>query len=231
MLVPDEPRHSPWRRLISIKIARQETARPVDTLTGVPGDGTFGTVFIAMTGKIVIKLATSVCVVLLCSLTGLAQSTGPTTQPAADSGGPLKSLSGDQVLDQMLKPPSNAVQPLQPVPDKSATDKTSGTGAVKPDAPKVNVIREGTYVFDRVGRLTRTPSGQAELTFDSDGKALHDPPMIILPNQKLQQMEDQVTSASRDLKFHITGMVTEYRGRNYILLERAAILPDITQQF
>lgn len=190
-----------------------------------------GTVFIAMTEKIVIKFATGVLVLFLSTAAGLAQATGPTTQPASDNGGSVKSLSGDQALDQLLKPPANAAQPLQPVPDKSATDKTSGSGAVKPDAPKVPVVREGTYVFDRVARLTHVANGQAELTFDSDGKALHDPPMIILPNLKLQQMEDQVTAASRDLKFHITGMVTEYRGRNYILLDRVTILPDITQQF
>jgi hypothetical protein len=199
--------------------------------SGVPSEGTCGIVLSAMIGRIVIKLATGVIVVLLFSAMSFGQANGPTTQPSAPSDGSLKTLSGDQVLDQMLKPPANAARPLQPVPDQATSDKTSGRGAVTPNAPKVPLIREGTYVFDRTARLTRGINGQAELTFESDGKALRDPPMIILPNQKLQQMEEEVSSASRDLKFHVTGMVTEYRGRNYVLLERTAVLPDITQQF
>ena len=152
----------------------------------------------------------------------------PTTQPAPSSS---RSLSADQMLDQMLKPASNPSRPLEPIPDKPATDKSSGSGALKPDAPHVNVLREGTFIIDRLGRLTHTQTGQAEITFESDGKTLKDPPMVIIPNLKLMQMEDQVTSSSRDLKFHVTGMVTEYRGRNYILLEKAQVISDVTQQF
>jgi hypothetical protein len=164
-------------------------------------------------------------------LSGLAQSTGPTTQPSPDSGAPLKNLSGDQVLDQMLKPSPNPSQPLQPVPDKQVTDKSSGSAALKPGAPKVVLKREGEYLWDRTARITHTATGQTELTFDSDGKALRDPPMIALPNQMLEQMEEQVSSSSRDLKFHVSGMITEYRGRNYILLLRSVVIPDATQQF
>ena len=202
---------------------------PVDKEPSVPPAGTLGIVSIAMIGRTVIKLATVVFVAISFSAACFGQASGPTTQPAAPSDGSLKVLSGDQVLDQMLKPPANAVKPLQPVSDRSATDKTSGSGAVTPNAPKVPLLREGTYVFDRTARLTRTTNGQSELTFDSDGKALRDPPMIILPNLKLQQMEDQVSAANRDLKFRVTGMVTEYRGRNYILLERAVALDPAVQ--
>ncbi|MDB5319809.1 MAG: hypothetical protein JWN40_1440, partial [Phycisphaerales bacterium] len=71
----------------------------------------------------------------------------------------------------------------------------------------------------------------AELTFEADGKALKDPPMIILPNLKLMQMENAVAGNSRDLRFKVTGVVTEYKGRNYILLERVVVVPDVAQQF
>ena len=56
-------------------------------------------------------------------------------------------------------------------------------------------------------------------------------PVLILPNQKLQQMEDTVKSVNRDLAFRITGMVTEYRGRNYILLEKVLIPTESAAQF
>jgi hypothetical protein len=31
------------------------------------------------------------------------------------------------------------------------------------------------------------------------------------------------------LHFRITGMVTEYKGRNYVLLDKVVVVPDSTQ--
>ena len=174
------------------------------------------------------------CVCAVISLIGsvaFSQTTRPTTRPAAPDSGTLKSLSADQMLDQMLKPATNPSRPLATTPDRPTTDRSSGTGAVIPNAPTVNLRREDTYIIDATARLSRTKDNQPEVTFESDGKALRDPPMIILPNQTLARMEDSITAAGRDLKFRITGRITEYRGRNYILLERAAVISDAAQQF
>jgi hypothetical protein len=123
------------------------------------------------------------------------------------------------------KPMTESVPPL-------AADKTSGGGAVKPNAPVLNVMREGTYLVDRVGRLTRSPDGtQFELTFDSDGRAMRDPPLIVLPGLKLWAMENATTGHNKDPRFRVTGLVTEYRGRNYFLPEKVVAIPDVVQQF
>lgn len=161
----------------------------------------------------------------------LAQSK-PATQPTTRPGSGVKPVPTSQLLDSLLKPPSGAGHALQPIPEGPTADATSGKAAVAPGAPSLNLLREGTYVVDRTGRLTRSPDGQtAELTFDADGKALKDPPMVILPNLKLMQMENAVTASSRDVRFKVTGMVTEYKGRNYILLEKVVVVPDVVQQF
>jgi len=55
--------------------------------------------------------------------------------------------------------------------------------------------------------------------------------VLILPNLKLMQMESAVTTGNRDVKFRITGQVTEYKGHNYILIDKAVVPPDPTQQF
>ena len=168
--------------------------------------------------------------VLLISASVFAQTTRPTTRPSTDAGDSTNAAAADQVFDQMLKPTTNPVRLLEPVSDKPVRDKTSGTGAIKPNAPPLNTLREGTFVIDRIGRLTHTDNGQAEFTFESDGKALRDPPMILLSNLKLMQMEDTLTAVNRDLKFRVTGTVTEYRGRNYLLLERVVQVLDVTEQ-
>ncbi len=155
----------------------------------------------------------------------------PTTRPAVPGSG-VQAVPPSQLLDSLLKPSSAAGQPLQPIQEGPVPDTTTGKNAVAPAAPQLNLVREGTYIPDRTGRLTRSADGQtAELTFDADGKALQDPPMIILPNLKLMQMENAVVGNSRDLRFKVTGVVTEYKGRNYILLERAIVIPDVAQQF
>lgn len=142
-----------------------------------------------------------------------------------------KALPADQMLGRMLKPRPTAGRELKPT-QPPAADKTSGAGAVKPDAPVLTVMREGTFLVNRVGRLTRSADGsQAEFTFEADGQALRDPPLIILPNLKLMTMEDAVKGANRDLRFRVTGMVTEYRGRNYVMLEKVQVVQDVTQQF
>jgi hypothetical protein len=156
----------------------------------------------------------------------------PTTKPTAGAKPTTKPLPAGQVMDSMLKPMPNAGQPLQPIPDAPRVDTSSGQAAVAPAAPKVNLVREGTFIVDRAGRLTKSADGlNMELTFDSDGQSLQDPPLIILPNLNLMSMEDAVTSGSRDLKFRVTGVITEYHGRNYILLDKVVVVPDPTAQF
>ena len=92
---------------------------------------------------------------LVASLSAAAQTTRPATQPSTQP-------SGDQVLDDMLKPlPADRGRSVQTPPTGVAIDRTSGSGATAPNAPAVRVIREGTYIIDRIGRLARTPDGSA----------------------------------------------------------------------
>ncbi|HEY8668499.1 MAG TPA: hypothetical protein VIL86_17760 [Tepidisphaeraceae bacterium] len=161
--------------------------------------------------------------VMMTAAAGWAQTTQPTTKPAD------KFDSAKSRTDQMLKRPGDVAKPLQPG-ESGAVDQTSGAGAVSPGAPTVKLMREGDYIRDRVGRLTRGADGQQwEFTFDADGKAMQDPPMVLIPNLMLLGMENAVTGNQRDLRFRVTGMVTEYRGRNYLLLEKVVVVPDVTQ--
>ena len=161
--------------------------------------------------------------------------------PASQTAAPERSTSqtapppsADEVLGKMLKPRRQGQEQDLNIHEPPAIDKTSGDAATKPHAPVVTVMREGTPLVNRVGRLTLVsgPEGnRAEFTFDADGQALRDPPLIILPNLRLMAMEDAVRAATRDLRFRVSGVVTEYRGRNYLLLEKVTVVQDITQQF
>jgi hypothetical protein len=79
----------------------------------------------------------------------------------------------------------------------------------------------------RLGHVQRGPDGQDwEFHFESDGKSMEDPPMVLLPNLKLTMIENALHDANRDLRFTVTGMITEYKGRNYLLVEKFKVEPD-----
>jgi len=177
-------------------------------------------------------IAFIIFVLILTPLTS-AQTTPPLTRPASSTTAPndMRFMSSDQVFDQMLKPATRPSKQLAPLPEQPVRDTKSAAGAVKPNAPPVVVIREGSMIIDRLGRISHTQTGQAEFNFESDGKALRDPPMLLLPNLILNQIEDQIAVSNRDLKLRVTGVVTEYKGRNYLLLEKVIVPLDVTQQF
>jgi hypothetical protein len=60
---------------------------------------------------------------------------------------------------------------------------------------------------------------------------MQDPPVVVLPNLNLMKMESVTGGMSRDLRFRITGEVTEYRGRNYILLRKWIVVSEAEKQF
>lgn len=140
------------------------------------------------------------------------------TQPAA------KPLPADQMLNRMLAPGGSAARPIEPVTEDAPAPRTS---AVAPGGAVGSVLREGTFVVDRLGRFAQAADGQQmEFHFESDGQAMQDPPMAVLPNLKLMGIEQVLESSRHDMRFRITGMVTEYRGHNYILLEKAVVVPQ-----
>ena len=157
---------------------------------------------------------------LMIGMPAFAQTTRPTTRPT-------EAPNPDLMLRQLLSPARPSGKPLEPVNFPPEVDQMSKM-AVSPKVDTQNLVREGSYIADRVARLTRAADGRAELTFEADGFALKDPPMVILPNQKLMIMESTIKNASKDLKFQVSGMVTEYNGRNYILLEYVVAKQDDT---
>ena len=145
-------------------------------------------------------------------------TTQPTTAPADDTP---QAMDAEGALDRMLRARPGTARPIQPVTPQEGTLRPRRSD-VAPQTPSVPLKREGDMIVQRVGHLQAMPNGAFEFRFDSDGRQLHDPPMTILPNRRLADMEAALTRAGGDLRFQVTGMVTQYRGRNYLLIEKAA---------
>ena len=144
-----------------------------------------------------------------------------------------QSQSAEETLRQMLQPQGEAARPLRPVEeappqvDADVRRRRGRAGAAR----RGTLLREGTLLLDRVGRLTRggDDGKRLEFTIDSDGRAMADAPMILLPNRGWPSWKGQVQTSYRDLKIRVSGEVMEYRGRNYLLLQRWSVVPDVAQ--
>src|SRR5262249_28616290 len=154
-------------------------------------------------------LMKSAFLIALMVMVSVARADAPATQPASPGTRPAE-MPADQLLQQMLRPAEGpAARPLLPITNPPVMDQTSGKMVVPGNQIAQPLKREGDYIRDRIARLSKSADGtQMELTFESDGRTMQDPPVIILPNLKLMSMEDAVNSGNKDLKFRVTGPVT-----------------------
>ncbi len=150
-------------------------------------------------------------VVIVCASAAWAQSTRPA--PA--------SPSASEVADQQFKTISAPRNPYLIAPEPYIVDDPNSIKPKKLEGEKL--LPEDTRIFDRLGRLRQTADGKPEFLYESDGQTQVDAPMLILPNLKLAQMERAVQAATGIPKFIITGTVTEYGDRNYILIEKLVV--------
>ena len=170
-------------------------------------------------------LAAGVCVGFA-SLAGVA---APATTPATTQSNPA-----DAILDRLLDTPRPTTdagpgRPLSAERFAGGMDDAAGTGpdVIAPDTAPQRLVREGSYVVDRLGFASKSADGASvEFVFAADGTspaAAADPPMVLVPNLNLMALENAAAGAP-DRRFRVTGRVTEYRGRNHLLLEKVVVL-------
>jgi hypothetical protein len=164
---------------------------------------------------------------VLVMFTAVAAQAAPATQPTTRSATPPAkrptAAESDATLNSLLMPRPQD-QPLQPVADV----REPGIDWVVPRTPTplTPLKREGTYIYDRVGRLEKTADGQQEFRFEADGAAMQDPPMLVLQNQNLMLMEKNLKAQTTHPKFRITAMITEYGARNYLLIQKWIVVGE-----
>jgi hypothetical protein len=174
------------------------------------------------------RVMRSMLLILAMATSVLAQTTRPAAAPATRPA----QRSAEEMLRQMLQPAGQGAQPLKPIPDIAPqTDATSGANAVAPAAATQPLEAEGTLLLDRMGRVSRgADSKWLEFHFDSDGRSMSDPPLLLLPNRQLMRLEDLLNATQSDLSIRVlSGEITEYRGRNYLLIHRWSQVADVSQ--
>ena len=107
--------------------------------------------------------------------------------------------------EAILRDLDETIGPLVHSPRRSASDATR-----QPIAP-------GGQVLWRHGWMVREPGGAWSFVFGADATGLSDPPMVLLPCRMLEDMERHAMRSSPDKPLLVSGRVTRYRSRNYML--------------
>jgi len=89
-------------------------------------------------------------------------------------------------------------------------------------------VIEGQLIEQRVGRFVKDPrTGSEIIVFDGDGKRMLDQPMGLIPCRYLAVMEDASEYGLKPVKFKVSGVVTQYRGKNFLLLKSVTVVREI----
>lgn len=139
------------------------------------------------------------------------------TQPAEATGSVLDEAQQGMKPNPVIEPSGRGASPVRPAPSIGLNIDPSILGvAPGQQAPKLR--REGDFVISRRGRLQPSPGGNHMLfVFEADDMSMQDPPMVLVPCQTLESMEQQVRQRGDRVVFVLSGQVLQYRGVNFLL--------------
>ena len=82
-------------------------------------------------------------------------------------------------------------------------------------------LNHDTVLLDKPAILTGQGTGELEFTMDSIGRNIDHNSLRLLPCEVLEQTEQKQSASPEPLRFKISGIVTKYKGNNYLLLYKA----------
>jgi hypothetical protein len=127
-------------------------------------------------------------------------------------------------LENIIPPPQVPDVDIPPIPEVKKTVGKDGVITEDPFTPgprpvakkKSDAIDEGKRLFDREGRLEVDPLGRPVFVFDSGDK-----PMQLLESTQREMLELVTDRGKRRARWRISGIVTVYEGKNFLLVTRA----------
>lgn len=150
-----------------------------------------------------------------------AAPTAPTaTPPAGEKPAPApaaKSPNPTDIMNDVEKARPKEAVPAAPPAAASGQGKAAKGEGAEARTSNGRLLREGSFIANRKGRMLRASSGDWAMTFDADASGPADPPMILMPCLNLMAMEKIAERASDGLTFSVSGQVFVYKGKNYLL--------------
>jgi len=153
----------------------------------------------------------------------------PTTKPAPATA-PASNQSGQPSSDDLLKvllaeEVGWSIQAVPVLPDSPKPPSVAPTG------PSVLPATRREMVADRLVRIFPDPRGQWWLAAFEADNTLQEPPMRLLPCGMLARAKTKVAGArpGRMRVFRVSGKVTRYAGKRYLLLRKVIVELNLGQ--
>ena len=157
-------------------------------------------------------LATSLAVVAEES----SDDTAPSSQPAAPN-------DPETILNALDKLPRSPI-----IPPKQFSDEAVLPGGSEAEETPYRLRAQGLPVINRLGRIVGEGTWW-KFIFESDGDPPGEQPVRLLPCRELEWMENASNNGKRAVKFLVSGELTEYHGRNYLLLRKVLVDQNLNQ--
>ncbi len=133
-----------------------------------------------------------------------------------------------RVPPELLRPPTPQamILPSTPAeePEGIATEPRSG-GVLAEVTPTRRLLPEGYVLARRPARFGREDSWWA-IAIGEAGDLPVGPPLRVLPNRRLTLLERILAAGKPEDTYLVTGRVTEFLGKNYVLLEQVVSPPE-----
>jgi len=122
---------------------------------------------------------------------------------------------------------------LEKLPDRTTRidlrkrDQDNGETGNKPDDKRKSRPVQDSILADKcgfihdVGQETEGTWRQVRFAFDSLGRKESKTSFRLLPCQAMEQIQRNQSAAPETLRFKIAGIITRYKGKDYLLLQRA----------
>ena len=176
---------------------------------------------------------TAAILVLLAAAPAWARQPAPTAdeppqnQPSTDPQ--LHGESVENTLEAMRKRDGSIAAPVQPSPVRTPVAaapaagqaRTAGTDTVAA-APGVRRWREGVFLTRRSGTLIKARTGDWIFVPRPTAEGSFDPPLVLLPSQNLERLENAIGAGVDRPAVSISGQVFAYRGHDYLLTSEAS---------
>lgn len=169
--------------------------------------------------------------------TSSQSESGPMSQE--DESGQVQETS---VLPDKLRQALLAVPRTRPLPligqdqgQPPAEDYEHGVpagadtaGQSSPPQQSRSAWKDGQKVIDRLGRAIYDPLDQSwTFIFKADSDSLAEPPVVLHPCRLLEFMERNMQQSTRDAQFRVSGQISKYQGRPFMLLRRVMVAYDL----
>ena len=104
---------------------------------------------------------------------------------------------------------------------KEILNKLKRRKIIRPEQLKKGLeLKQDSILADRTGFIVRQGDGRLVFVFDALGRNVQQISLRLLPCQALESAERRQSAEADRLRFKIAGILTEYKGNYYLLLER-----------